>query len=126
MVRVSRVVFEALVEEALASLPERFLGALHNVEILVEDAPGPEDLQAAGVPPGQTLFGLYQGIPLPQRGVEYGNTLPDRIVIYQRPLEQACRSRAEMVRQIYQTVYHELGHYFGMTDEEMEALEREP
>ena len=126
MVRVSREVFESLVEEALASLPERFLRALHNVEIIVEEAPDPEDLRVAGVPPGQTLFGLYQGIPLPQRGVDYGNTLPDRIVIYQRPLEQACRSRTEMVRQIYQTVYHELGHYFGMTDEQLEALEREP
>lgn len=124
MVRVRREVFEALVAEALASLPERFLWALDNVEILVEEEPSPEDLQVAGVPPGQTLFGLYQGIPLPQRGVEYGNTLPDRIVIFQRPIEAACRSRTEMVDRIYQTVYHELGHYFGMSDEELEALEQ--
>ncbi len=118
-----RKVFEALVEEALEDLPKKFARALKNIHVAVEDTPSLEDLESVDLDPGETLFGLYHGIPLPDRGTDYANVLPDRIAIYQRPIEAVCRNRAEIVEEIRITVFHELGHYFGMSDEEMEALE---
>ncbi|MBI4715315.1 MAG: metallopeptidase family protein, partial [Nitrospirae bacterium] len=118
-----RKVFEALVEEALEDLPKKFAKALKNIHVTVEDTPTLEDLDSVDLDPGETLFGLYHGIPLPDRGMDYANVLPDRIAIYQRPIEAVCRNRAEIVEEIRITVFHELGHYFGMSDEEMEALE---
>ena len=119
----NRKAFESVVEEALKDLPKKFAAALHNIHVVVEDEPTPEELEELDLGPDETLFGLYQGIPLPDRGVDYANVLPDRIAIYQKPLEEACSSRSELIYEIRETVFHELGHYFGMSDEEMEELE---
>jgi predicted Zn-dependent protease with MMP-like domain len=118
-----RAAFEALVDRALEDLPRVFVEALKNIHVVVEDAPSFEDLESVEMEPGETLFGLYQGIPLPNRGSDYGNVLPDRISIYQEPIESVCRNRDEILREVRITVFHELGHYFGMSDDEMEALE---
>jgi len=118
----NRKTFEALVEEALENLPKKFARALENIHVVVEDTPTAEDMDFVELSPEETLFGLYHGIPLPDRGTDYANVLPDRITIYQQPLEEAFRSRSELVREIRETVFHELGHYFGMSDEEMEEL----
>ncbi|MBI5197240.1 MAG: metallopeptidase family protein [Nitrospirae bacterium] len=120
-----RKTFEFLVEEALEDLPKKFARALKNIHVVVEDAPSEEDLDSVELEPGDTLFGLYQGIPLPDRGTDYANVLPDRISIYQQPLEEAFHSRNELIREIRLTVFHELGHYFGMSDEEMEDFEHD-
>jgi predicted Zn-dependent protease with MMP-like domain len=118
-----RKTFESLVEEALEDLPKKFASALENIHVVVEDTPTAEDMDFVELNPGETLFGLYHGIPLPDRGTDYANVLPDRITIYQQPLEEAFRSRSDLVLEIRETVFHELGHYFGMSDEEMEELE---
>jgi len=78
-----------------------------------------EDLDLAGVEPGGTLLGLYHGIPQSERGSWYGNMLPDRIVIYQRPIEAVARNRREIQKEIRITLMHEIGHHFGLGEEEL-------
>lgn len=120
---VSRAAFRRLVEEALEQLPPAFRQKLENVEIVVEDWPTPEDLRRAGVGPGRTLLGLYTGVPLFQRGTWYGGVLPDRITLFQRPLQALCQTRQELRRQIQMTLLHEIGHHFGFSEEELEEVE---
>ena len=92
----TREAFEQLVEEALREIPRRFRREMQNVAIVVEDHPSPELLAEMEVEPGDTLFGLYQGTPLPERSWGYGNTLPDRISIYQGPIEASCEDEEEI------------------------------
>jgi predicted Zn-dependent protease with MMP-like domain len=120
---VTRERFAHLVEEALREIPRRFRDAMHNVAVLVEDEPQPELLEEMEMDPDEALFGLYQGIPLPDRGSSYGNALPDRISIYQIPIEEACADDDEIRTCVVETVIHEFGHYFGMTEEEIEEIE---
>jgi predicted Zn-dependent protease with MMP-like domain len=119
----TRQEFSVLVEEALREIPPRFRAAMKNVAVVVEDEPTPDVLQDLEVEPGDTLFGLYQGTPLTERGWGYGNTLPDRISIYQRPIEEACEDDEEIRNCVAETVIHEFGHYFGMSEEEIEEIE---
>ena len=119
----TREEFTALVEDALREIPRRFRKAMTNVAVIVEDEPAPEMLAEMDIPPGDTLFGLYQGVPLPERGWGHGNSLPDRISIYQRPIEDACDDEEEIRDCVAETVIHEFGHYFGMNEEQIEAIE---
>lgn len=119
MIRIRRYEFEKLVREALGMLPEEFARAVENVAVVVEEEPTDEDLEAVGLDPEHDdLFGLYQGVPLHQRGMEYRG-LPDRIAIYRQPILWACDTREEVVKQVRVTVIHELGHYFGIPEEEL-------
>ena len=119
----TRAEFTALVEEALREIPRRFRKAMRNVAVVVEDEPPQEILDEMEIDEGDTLFGLYQGTPLPQRGWGYGNNLPDRISIYQRPIEESCEDEDEIRDCIAETVIHEFGHYFGLSEEEIEEIE---
>jgi len=119
----TRARFERLVEEALEEIPRRFRDEMRNVAVVVEDEPSPELLDEMGIEPGDTLFGLYQGTPLPERAWGHGNTLPDRISIYQRPTEDACETEDEIRDCVAETVIHEFGHYFGLSEEEIEEIE---
>jgi predicted Zn-dependent protease with MMP-like domain len=110
--------FESLVGEALDGLPPQFAELLENVAVVVEEEPDPEILDALGFDDEEELMGLYQGVPLPERGSQY-QSLPDRIAIYRGPVLRLCGSRGEVVREVRDTVVHELGHYFGLDDEEM-------
>jgi predicted Zn-dependent protease with MMP-like domain len=120
---VTRERFTQLVEEALREIPRRFRREMKNVAVIVEDEPSPAILEEMEIDPGDTLFGLYQGTPLPERGWSYGNTLPDRISIFQGPIEEACRDDEEIRDCVAETVIHEFGHYFGMSEEEIEEIE---
>jgi predicted Zn-dependent protease with MMP-like domain len=120
MSRLTRQEFERLVAQAVENLPPAFLERLENVDVVVEWAPTTEDLAYAGVEPGGTLLGLYQGVPQNERGTWYGNVLPDRIVIYQRPIEGVARSRREIREEVRVTLMHEIGHHFGLDEEELE------
>ena len=115
--------FAGLVEEALRDIPERFRDAMRNVAVVVEDEPSPELLADMDMDPDETLFGLYQGTPLTERDFSYGNTLPDRIAIYQGPIEDACETDEDIRRCVAETVIHEFGHYFGLSEEEIEEIE---
>jgi predicted Zn-dependent protease with MMP-like domain len=115
--------FNRLVEDALRDIPRRFRAAMKNVAVVVEDEPPAHVLAEMDVDPEDTLFGLYQGTPLTERGWGYGNALPDRISIYQRPIVEACASEDEIRDCVAETVIHEFGHYFGMSEEEIEEIE---
>lgn len=119
MLRMPSDLFEAAVEEALASIPDDILGHLENVAVTVEDEPSAEDLRELGMDEDELLFGLYHGIPLPEREVTSYGGLPDRIAIYRLPLLEACTSRRELLREIRDTVIHEVGHYFGFDEHEL-------
>ena len=118
--------FEALVREAIDTIPRRFARHISNVAIVIEDAPSPELLDEMEIEPPDTLLGLYQGTPLPERRWDHGNSLPDKISLFQRPIEDDCEGdEDEIVVAIGETLIHELGHYFGMSEEEiMEVEER--
>lgn len=118
--------FEALVREAIDTIPRRFARHISNVAIVIEDEPSPELLDEMEIEPPDTLLGLYQGTPLPERRWDHGNSLPDKISLFQRPIEDDCEGdEDEIVVAIGETLIHELGHYFGMSEEEiMEVEER--
>ncbi len=120
--RLSPAQFRRLVREAVASLPPPVRAALENVDIVVRWRPTPWERRQAGVPPGEPLFGLYLGVPLPQRGSSYTLSLPDRIVIYQEPHERLARTREELIAQLRTTILHEVGHYLGMDEEQLSEL----
>ena len=112
--------FEGLVREALAGLPQEFLDRMENVDVVVEQRPSVEDLLEAGVSPDETLLGLYVGIPLTERE-GYNMVLPDKITIYQGPIEDQCQTEAEVVEEVRGTVVHELAHHFGIDDDQLTA-----
>lgn len=120
--RMSRREFEHLVARALDALPRDFAAMLENVVVVVEEEPTEEELRDVGIDPNDPesdeLFGLYQGIPRTERETGFFD-LPDRVVIYRGPIARCCESREEMVQEIRDTVIHELGHHFGLSDEEM-------
>ena len=118
-----RAQFERLVAEALQSIPRRFRQAMENLVVLVEDEPSRELLKQMEIEPSETLLGLYQGTPLTERGWGHGNALPDRILIFQGPHERSAEDEEDLVVAIGETLIHEIGHYFGLSEEEIEEIE---
>ena len=122
--------FEQAVEDALATIPQRFLDALENVSVTVADAPSTAQLSAlrrSDAPSNGTrargvLLGLYEGVPLTQRGFYYGNVVPDVVTIFKRAHEQVFSTREQVVEQIRKTVVHEIGHYFGLSDADLRRM----
>ena len=117
--------FKELVDEALESIPDRFQEAMKNIAIVIEDEPTPAQLAEVDVEPPDTLLGLYEGTPLTQRQWAHGNTLPDKITLFQAPIEEASDDEDDVVIAITETLIHEVGHYFGLSEEEIEAIEDE-
>jgi predicted Zn-dependent protease with MMP-like domain len=116
--------FKALVEEAIDSIPRRFSREISNVAIVIEDQPSPDVLDEMDMGEDEVLLGLYQGIPLPERQWAHGNALPDRITLYQRCIEDDCEGdEDEIVVAIGETLIHELGHYFGLSEDEIMEIE---
>lgn len=121
----TRAEFEALVREAIDTIPRRFARHIRNLAIVIEDEPSDDLLDEMEIEPPDTLLGLYQGTPLPERRWDHGNQLPDKITLFQGPIEDDCEDEDEIVVAIGETLIHELGHYFGMSEEEiMEVEER--
>ena len=120
----NRHAFEKLARHALQRLPRKFKRRLKNISIEIEDSPSAALLRDMQVESG-TLFGLYRGVPLTEREWNYGNVLPDRIVIYQRPIEAAAISPDEIEEIVMDTVMHEIGHYFGFDDDTLYSIEFE-
>ncbi len=116
--------FERLVSRALRQLPVDIRDRMDNVAVVVEDEPTPLQLASAGVRPGDTLLGLYQGIPLTQRTSYYGMVLPDKVTIFRKPIESICSSDQQIVYQVRQTVIHEIAHHFGLSEEDLRRLRR--
>jgi predicted Zn-dependent protease with MMP-like domain len=119
----TRAEFERHVTDALASIPWRFRDAMENIAIVVEDEPSAELLADMEIEPPDTLFGLYQGTPLTERSWGFGNALPDRVLLFQGPHEREADDDDDLVVSIGETLIHEIGHYFGLSEEEIEAIE---
>jgi predicted Zn-dependent protease with MMP-like domain len=122
---VQREPFENLVADALASIPRRFRDAMKNIAIVVEDEPSRDLLREMNIRPPGSLLGLYSGTPLTERRWDYGNTLPDRILLFQGPLERSSKDEEDLVVAIGETLIHEIGHYFGMSEEQIEEIEEQ-
>lgn len=114
--------FEALVAEALDGLPPDIQKKLENVEVVVERRPSLSQLRRLRLGPGQTLFGLYEGVPLTNRTSHYGMVLPDKITIFREPIESRCRSDEQVRYVVRRTVLHELAHHFGISDQRLREL----
>ena len=115
--------FDRLVARVIENLPEEFASLLDNVVVVTMDEPSRETLAETGVPEGETLLGLYEGVPLTERSSEYGLVPPDRITIYQKPIEESCDSATLVEEQIRRTVLHELAHFFGIDEARMDEIE---
>ena len=118
----NRQAFERIVAEAIDELPQAYLDRLDNVEIVVETMADPETLREAGVRDPRGLLGFYHGIPLTERGLGYNLVLPDKISIYQLPIERICRTPEAIRIQVKRTVIHELAHHFGIDDDRLRQL----
>ena len=118
-----RHAFEKLVADAIRLIPARFRREMENLALVVEDEPDAALLAEMGIEPPDSLYGLYQGIPLPERHWAEGNRLPDRITIFQRPIEQDAEDAEDARDMIAETLIHEVGHYFGLSEEEIEEIE---
>jgi predicted Zn-dependent protease with MMP-like domain len=120
----TREEFRELVEEAIDTIPAKFARQVRNVAIVIEDAASEELLDEMEIDDPSELLGLYQGTPLNERGWGYGNSLPDRITLFQEAIEaDAADDDTEIIVAIGETLIHELGHYFGMTEEQIMDIE---
>jgi predicted Zn-dependent protease with MMP-like domain len=122
MVIIPKEEFEDLVNKAVAQLPKDFLAKLKNVAILVDDEPDLDQRRQLMLHPNQTLFGLYEGVPLSKRQGTV-KILPDKITIFQKPLEYASYDINDLFEKIDRTVWHEVAHYFGLDHERIKELE---
>ena len=113
--------FEALVIDAIGELPQELLARLDNVAIVVQEWPNRDQMDEAELEHRGELLGLYEGIPLTDRE-GYNLVLPDKITIFQGPVEAMCHTREEMAREIRVTVAHEIAHHFGIDDERLEEM----
>ena len=119
----TRSEFNRLVEEALDDIPPRFRQAMKNIAIVLEDEPSPDLLADLEIEPPDSLYGLYQGTPLTERSWGYGNALPDRISLFQRTIEEDSEDAEDVIVCIAETLIHEIGHYFGLSEEQIEEIE---
>ncbi len=117
--------FEELVRQALVDLPHEIAERMANVDVEVYDWPTPAQLASVGVRSPQSLLGLYQGVPLTRRTSGYHLVPPDRIIIFQRPLELHSRNEDDLVARVRATVVHEVAHHFGISDARLHEIEAE-
>jgi predicted Zn-dependent protease with MMP-like domain len=118
----NRTAFEKLISDAIQELPQEFREKLENVAVIVEDYPSQELMERMGILPDETLFGLYEGIPLTERGFFAQPLYPDRIFLFQRAIEDECDSPEEIKEEVKTTLVHEVAHFFGMDDDDLEEL----
>jgi predicted Zn-dependent protease with MMP-like domain len=121
--QVTRKRFERLVTRALETIPARFRREMKNVAVVIEDEPSEALLAEMDIEPPDTLFGLYQGTPLTERSWSHETAEPDRITIFQGPIEDACETEDDILVAVGETVIHEFGHYFGLDEEEIQEIE---
>lgn len=116
--------FEKLVGQAIDGLPEHVRRKMDNVAVVIEDEPSPQQLKKGGTSVGHILLGLYEGIPRTKRGPGYTLVLPDKITIFKKSIEQVARTPEEIAKQVRQTVWHEIAHHFGFSEQGVQKLAR--
>jgi len=123
MQKLNREEFEEIVNEGIKAIPEKFLQKLKNVEIIIEDEPTPAQRKKLNLHSGWTLFGLYEGVPQLERGAGYNAVLPDKITIFQNPIEVAANNEQDIKEMVKNTVWHEIAHHFGMNEARVRQAE---
>lgn len=118
----SRDEFEELVSQALEQVPESFRHHMENLSVDVEDMPNRATCKSVGLDDPRYLLGLYHGTPLTRRSVEQAVRYPERVVLYQANIQRICRTRRQIVEQIRKTVLHEIGHHFGLDEDDLDEL----
>ena len=116
--------FEQLVARAIETMPEEICERLENIDIVVEDYPTRDQLERSGIRRKEALLGLYEGVPLTRRTHGYSYVMPDKITIFQRPIEATCRNDAQITSKIQQVVRHEIAHHFGISDARLRQIEK--
>ena len=124
MMKLTRKEFEEIVVSSLKRLPKFFREKMKNVDVVIENQASKDLLSDIELRSPFELLGLYQGIPLDRRGFYYGNVLPDKITLFQTPIESMCRTKEEVEEKVKEVVIHEVGHYFGLDEERLRELER--
>ncbi len=125
MITISDTEFESIISQAMDSLPEHFLAHAKNVAVVWDNDPSPEQRQKLKLRCNETLFGLYEGIPLTQRGDGYNLVLPDKITIFKNPILQASSSLDEVKHQVKHTLWHEIAHHYGLNHARIHEIENE-
>lgn len=123
MLKLKRTEFEKIVEEGIGAIPEKFFRKLDNVEIVTRAEPTLAQKRKLGIHPDWVLFGLYEGVPQTKRGTNYSAVLPDKITIFQKPIEEAARDEKDIKEMVKNTVWHEIAHHFGMNEDEVRRAE---
>lgn len=124
MLEISDEQFDAMISRAMDELPEQYITGLNNVLVTFEDVPSAEQLQKQRLGPGQTLFGLYEGIPLTKRGAGYNMVLPDRITLFKNPMVRVAPDIPALQAQVKHTLWHEIAHYYGLDHDRIHTIER--
>ena len=119
---VGKAKFAALVERALVELPEPFATALEEMRIEIRDRPTRKELKSVGLDDDELLLGLYVGVPRTERSVEHSGRMPDVIYVFQEDVELVSDSEADLVREVRVTVLHEIGHHFGLDEDDLDRL----
>ncbi len=123
--KVTEEEFEELITEAISSLPEKFKEKMENIVVVVESLPSQELLKEMKIKSPYGLLGLYRGVPYPRRGIWYRNVMPDKIIVFKKPIEVRCRNKEEIKKSVRRVVVHEIGHYFGLGEADLRKIERE-
>ncbi|MGC9599545.1 MAG: metallopeptidase family protein [Minisyncoccia bacterium] len=123
MLKLEQDEFEKLIQEGICAIPEKFLRKLANVSIVIGDEPTPAQRKKLNLPPGSTLLGLYEGVPQVSRGANYSAVPPDKITIFQRPIEAGAADREDMKKIVRDVVWHEIAHHFGMDESRVRRAE---
>ncbi|PIU99382.1 hypothetical protein COS59_00010 [Candidatus Wolfebacteria bacterium CG03_land_8_20_14_0_80_36_15] len=123
MQKLNRRKFEKIVKKGIKAIPERFLQKLNNMAIVIGDEPTPAQKKKLNLRSNWTLFGLYEGIPQLSRGANYSAALPDKITIFQKPIEAAARDEENIKEIVKNTVWHEIAHHFGMNEVQVRQAE---
>ncbi|MBA7633880.1 hypothetical protein ES703_41451 [subsurface metagenome] len=123
--KVTEEEFEELVTEAIRSLPGKFKEKMENIVVVIESLPSQELLREMKIKSPYGLLGLYRGVPYPRRGIWYRNVMPDKIIIFKKPIEVRCRNKEDIKESVRRVVVHEIGHYFGLGEADLRKIERE-
>jgi len=123
MRKLKRTEFEKMVQAGIKAIPEKFLRKLNNVAVVIEPEPVPAQMKKLNIRQGWTLFGLYEGVPQASRGANYSAVLPDKITIFQKPIEEAARDEKDVKEIVKNTVWHEIAHHFGMDEARVRQAE---
>jgi len=123
--KVTEKEFEELVEEAINTLPNKYKEKMENIVVVIEDLPSGELLREMKIKSPYGLLGLYRGIPYSRRGIWYRNVMPDKIIIFKKPIEVRCKNKEDIKESVRKVVIHEIGHYFGLNEAELRRIERE-